>query len=432
MQPTALPKVCAGVLLTHGDNLGTLAAARAFDRLKVPSYLAEHQRFSLTQFSRCVRRTIKFPALSDWEGFARGLLKLAEEIPQLLLYPTSDDSAWLIAQNQKELATKFHLYSPPVDVIYQLLNKQRLFTNCQQWGIPAPQTLFPRTTDDMHQHTFKDGEWLLKPRTQIGLRHGYKGFIVQNAKQMLHDFDYFRKRLVYQEQLLAFDPDVVFPILQRYFPHAQESIISVSGFYHPTRGMLALGSRKIFQFPKRLGIGLCFEGLQVPVDCREYLETLFKRCGYYGVFEAEFIWNEEAKQHLLIDVNPRFYGQMGFDIQRGLPLPGLALAAAIDDQEFLDRLWAQGKDLQKPEQWNYGNGWMLVWMLAFGYLGGRTNRTQISQWKAWFKHPERPYADAIYDQRDRAPYFVAILSQIFRSLRHPRDSFRKYVLQSDL
>ena len=57
------------------------------------------------------------------------------------------------------------------------------------------------------------------------------------------------------------------------------------------------------------------------------LERLVARVGFSGVFEAEFI--DPQGQAVLIDFNPRFYNQMGFDIARGLPLPLLAYYDAL-------------------------------------------------------------------------------------------------------
>jgi hypothetical protein len=41
--------------------------------------------------------------------------------------------------------------------------------------------------------------------------------------------------------------------------------------------------------------------------------------GYVGVFEAAFI--RASTDPRLIDFNPRFFGQMRFDVVRGLPAP---------------------------------------------------------------------------------------------------------------
>jgi hypothetical protein len=78
-------------------------------------------------------------------------------------------------------------------------------------------------------------------------------------------------------------------------------------------------ARKALPWPRRLGLGLCYEHAEVDPDAASKGLALCRRIGYHGAFEAELI--RRAGGLLLIDFNPRFYGQMSFDIARGSPLP---------------------------------------------------------------------------------------------------------------
>ena len=71
------------------------------------------------------------------------------------------------------------------------------------------------------------------------------------------------------------------------------------------------------------------------------------RIGYFGVFEAEFI--RLGDERLLIDFNPRFFGQMGFDVARGLPIVGLAYEAALGGTQRVTQL------LQASASWSTAN-----------------------------------------------------------------------------
>ena len=68
-------------------------------------------------------------------------------------------------------------------------------------------------------------------------------------------------------------------------------------------------------------IALALLKRNVPVDAElaEKVRQLCVKLGYFGSFEVEFI--RAGGRQLLIDFNPRFYSQMGFDIARGMPLP---------------------------------------------------------------------------------------------------------------
>ena len=66
----------------------------------------------------------------------------------------------------------------------------------------------------------------------------------------------------------------------------------------------------------------------------EAIRRLCREVGYFGVFEIEFL-RVLDRGWAVIDFNPRFYHQMGFDIARGLPLPIWAYLGASGREVFL-------------------------------------------------------------------------------------------------
>src|SRR5207244_9422236 len=111
--------------------------------------------------------------------------------------------------------------------------------------------------------------------------------------------------------------------------------------------------------------------------------ALCKKIGYHGAFESEFI--ADGDKRLLIDFNPRFYSQMGFDIARGLPLPMLVLWAAQGDREQLDA------ELEKARAWSasgdevYCHKTMLDLVLTLQGLSGQMTRDDVRHWRDWVK-----------------------------------------------
>ena len=73
----------------------------------------------------------------------------------------------------------------------------------------------------------------------------------------------------------------------------------------------------------------------------EQTARLCKHIGYYGVFELEFIILDQKA--MLIDFNGRFYHQLAFDMGRGIDLPLLVYAAALEDHARVHDLMAQSK-----------------------------------------------------------------------------------------
>ena len=72
-------------------------------------------------------------------------------------------------------------------------------------------------------------------------------------------------------------------------------------------------------------------GISVPLgedypEIRESVRRICEATGYHGAFEVEFI--PSADGDLLMDFNPRYYGQMQLEISRGLPIPELVACDA--------------------------------------------------------------------------------------------------------
>ena len=93
----------------------------------------------------------------------------------------------------------------------------------------------------------------------------------------------------YGAELRRHHPDVDQRWLERFHVEAADNIYCISGFVDED-GMAALrAATKVLQRPRKLGVGVCFEGTPVHQELASRLLDLFKRVGYHGVFEAEFI-----------------------------------------------------------------------------------------------------------------------------------------------
>ncbi len=423
----------ASTLLNLGDYGGTLAALRLMARRGVSVHLAEYRRWVPSRHSRFLSRTLSCPPPSDWTAFMQWLFAYGEAHPGTFLYPTSDDMAWLYAQYADRLRPHFLLWQPSARVIYTLLNKKLLSQVCDQLSIAVPRTYFPTSREEIEEGSRQlKAPYLLKPLTQIGLKIGHKGRIV-TAKDDPHSaYEAFKDQLVYQPELLAYDETVAWPMMQEYYAGAMQSIVSIAGFVAADGSIVARSSRKVLQRPRRLGIGLCFESIPLDAALVKDLERLCRHVGYYGIFEAEFI--EEAAggqgRRLLIDFNPRYYGQMGFEIARGLPLPYLALLAARGSGAELARELEAARLIPSDRLATYSTTWLLRLSLFAGWISRKHSGAELLRWRRWRFDPRHHYTDAVYDAQDPRPYFIDMLVNGARYLRHPRDFIRKFFLDT--
>lgn len=415
------------VLLFSSRFYGTLAAARCFGRRGIEVTVADPTRLGPASWSRFVGRRVQCPPESEPEALVAWLLEFGRGSPRKhVLYPTSDELAWLVAIHREALAEYFHLYDPGVDAVYGLLNKRRLFEVGQQEGLRLPRTWFPETEADL-EAVAREARFpvLLKPTTQILYSTHRKGQPVSEPSQLAEEYSAFA-RDGYAPMLVQFDPAVTRPMVQEFHPEAAEGIYSLSGFVDETGELFEVrGAMKVLQRPRRLGVGVCFESAPVRPELAEGLQRLCKRLGYHGVFEVEFIQTKDA--YLLIDFNPRYYGQMGFDIARGLPLPLLAYYAAVGDRQALRA------EVQAARAWR-GNGEVfcnriaLEMLLNLQRLSGALPVEEARQWREWLEAHRGRAVDPLIDSDDLMPTAVELVQLLYGSARHPRAFVRSIIL----
>lgn len=407
---------------------GTLAAARNLGAAGIPIAVADAEVFAPARWSRFVRESLYCPPVQDADRFVAWLLEFGACSPGYVLYPTSDDMAWLLSLHRGEMARHFRLYQPPVETLYALLDKLKLYELCRQAGIDTPPTWRVESEADLERPP-SDLKFplLVKPRTQVLLWPHLKGAVASCPEDLIATYRAFVAGTQTAPALLRYDPDAAKPILQTYYPQAMQSIYNLCGFVDESGELLAArASSKIFQWPRRLGTGLCFEEAAVDETMAERVRALCARVGYYGVFETEFI--EHQGRMLLIDFNPRFYGEMAFDIARGMPLPLFAWLAATGDRQ---RLRAAAERARSPAAKSgaegYCNRFDLELLLKLQRMAGKIDREEERRWHDWQEARSGKISNPVYDRADWRPAVAQMLQHIVGYLRHPRAFYREIV-----
>jgi predicted ATP-grasp superfamily ATP-dependent carboligase len=411
-----------GVLLTCGDHLGTLAAARDLGRMGVRVLLADADEDSLTARSRFVDRQLALPRLDRPREWLAALLEFGRREPGHVLLPTSDDVCWLLDANRERLEPWFRLYQPPAGGTWQLLNKRLLHAHCRAVGLPLPRQ-WPADVALTKAATLPYPV-IVKPCTQAGMRRQVKGVVVHEASELRGAIERVRDGHGWHPEMLKHDPSVQDLIVQAFHADAERDIYSLSGFYAPETGTYVLrASQKVLQQPLRIGVGLCFESRPVDFELARQLRALFDRVGYRGAFEAEFLSCEGRR--LLIDANPRFFGQMAFDIARGLSAPQLCWFAALGRWDEVRRvaMMARVTDMQPVKSCH---PWMLKLYATTHLIGGTFGLDEWRYWLDWAGEGTADFVDASDDPQPAA----RLRRSVGRDLvLRPRSTLRKFFVR---
>lgn len=413
-------------LLTNADYYGTLAAVRSLGRAGVPVTVADSGRFGVSSWSKYTTHRVKSPRVRSTSEFLEWLLQFGAKNGRHVLLPTSDDTAWLYALHREDLSRYFDLASPSVDVIYSLLNKRRLYQKAVDAGLDVPRTWFPQSADEVEQ-CGREARFpvVIKPVTQVMFKTLSKGLCVQTAGQLQERYAEF-VRQPHEDALLQFDPTAARPMVQEFYPEAATGIYNISAYVHRGRLCGVRAARKLLQQPRQLGVGVCFEEASVAPELAAGLERLVSTLGFSGVVEAEFI--RRAGDAMLIDFNPRFYNQMGFDIARGLPLPLLAYYDAMKNgtafKDLRDRMAPQAQS-QGAVSVDLSSMRVLLFVQR---LSGALSYAEKKKWTEWYDANRHRSTDCALDADDMLPFWFGTAKLMTRYGRHPRSFFRSIVM----
>jgi D-aspartate ligase len=411
-------------LLTMANYYGTLAAVRSLGRQGIRVTTADPSRLGVSAWSRFTCARVRAPHVQDSDRFIAWLIAYGRQHGKHVLLPSSDDTAWLYALHREALSEFFHLSSPPFDVIAQLLNKRLLYANAVAAGLQIPRTWFPQTDQDLRTVAAEARfPVVIKPVTQVMFRSQIKGFLVDSA-DMLESRYRELMRHSYTPTLLNVDPSAARPMVQEFFPDAATGIYNISAYVRHGHLVGARGARKLLQQPRRVGTGVCFQEAPVIPALAAGLDRLVSTVGFSGVFEAEFIDTEQGP--VLIDFNPRFYNQMGFDIARGLPLPLLAYFDAIGRQCPVP------DDSPSETDQVTGRIYVDLFSLRLILFAQRWSRAvtgaESEKWRHWYQSNRHQCTYAVLDADDRVPAILAALQMLGRHARHPRHFVKSVIL----
>jgi D-aspartate ligase len=393
---------------------GTLATARHLAARGVEVAIASDRVLAAAAWSRYVVRRAKSPPVVHGPAeMAAWLGRYGNRYEGAVLYPTSDDMAWVVARYAEKLRQRFRLYVPPLEAMRSLLDKSVLYEVCMKLGVPAPKSWFPRSASELADLCDGKRSLLLKPRAQM-FYPGGKGERIVDREHGLRTWRLYRSNR-YAPGVLEEQPSLDLPFVQEYEPTATQGTYSISGFVEPSGRILgARASTKLLQ-TARVGIGMCFLASEVEPTPLRHVAEVAKSVGYYGAFEVEFV--NRNGTYLMIDFNPRYYGQMGFDIARGVPLPWLIHNAAQGRTGGLDQLFSNELPADAPTF--YCDRVALTWWLGMAVASGGVGRRDALRWYRMLEELSAHSIDASWKREDPLPSLIGAAAVAWHSLRNP-------------
>jgi len=404
------------VVLATAAAGGTIAAVRNLGARSVDVEVISSERLGAAAWSRYAKRTYSAPPESDSERFLERLLAIGEANPGRILLPTSDETAWIYAENALPLERHFRLYHPPISSLQHILDKKLFSDAALKVGLSVLPTWDPLSLEELARLAPNlSFPILIKPRTHVHRVRNDKGVAVDSPHELIRQY----RRFVHREQERATDnpllPDARRPILQKLVRVGNEGVLSITGFIDRTGELFVTrAARKVFLRSQPVGVGVCFEAQPSPKELPDLVRRLCRELGYFGLFEVEFLRFEGY--WVVIDFNPRMFSQIGLDIRRGMPLPLLACLDAVNDTDALREEVAKAQAV-RDEQAVFCDRFTLRAILLAKVLTARISIQELSTWRGWMKQHAAHAVDFAADGDDPRPGVVHVLSEVYLGLK---------------
>lgn len=404
------------VLLASAASGGTLAAARELGTRGFDVGVLSSHRLGAAAWSRHAARVYSAPAESQNREFLERLLAIGAANPGQILLSTSDETAWMYAENAPLLGRHFCLYQPSIETLRRILDKKLLSDAAINAGLDVLPSWDPQNIDDVAELASRlPYPLLIKPRTHVHRLRNDKGVVVFSAPRLIEQYQRFVDREHAGAAGNARTIHDKLPILQQFAPPGKEGIYSVTGFVDRSGELFVTRlATKVFQRSQPVGVGVCFEALPSDPALSEAARRLCRELGYFGIFEIEFI--RFGGRWAAIDFNPRLFNQIGLDNHRGMPLPLLACLDATGDTARLREVAASAKS-EGRTQAVFLDRFTLRAILLAQTLTARISRKDREYWREWLRRHAAHAVDFAADQSDPVPGIAHGLSETYLGLK---------------
>jgi predicted ATP-grasp superfamily ATP-dependent carboligase len=275
-----------------------LGIVRSLGRMGVRVLCVDHRDNALAAASRYCAGAYKWNFDSKpADESAAFLVELGKMIGgKPVLIPTFDERALLVDRFRERLSQWFRLPQPRAGAVARLYSKQTLFELCRRCGVPAPETAFPGSADEVVRHAaamrFPVALKAIDP-DRLARRTGRRMAVAHTMPELLHEF------------AVLDEPGFRNLALQEYVSGSATDRWLISAYFdRDSRCRFALTGQKLRQVPATGGIttlGVCAPCEAIVTSISE----IARAAGYHGIIDADFCHDSCDGLWKLLDVNPR-------------------------------------------------------------------------------------------------------------------------------
>ncbi|OYR74856.1 carboxylate--amine ligase [Halorubrum ezzemoulense] len=298
-----------------GDGADTEAETVAHDGLAPPSGAVDYAG------------AVTYP-LDDLDGFREDVEAIVDAAgTEAVAFGCMDEWALSYAEADPDGVRLPFAGSETLD---DVLNKSELYATCEELGVPYPETYRLEATA---------ASGTREADATVDEAAAALGFPLVVKPELKRDFEEaFGTNVIEVADREEFADVVAAAADEGIAVMAQNRVDIAAGRDHslasyvPPSGSddaLAVVGNAAVRYPRNFGTSCLVETANEPA-IREHALAVLDDAGYHGISEAEFVYDAEREEFLLLDVNTRPWKWIGMPVAAGANLPMAAYAAVTD------------------------------------------------------------------------------------------------------
>ena len=274
---------------------------------------ADYRRLPLNLHSKYTKPYYLYPEPEKEEFFDAIISIIKREKPDVVL-PVVDTRQF--SRHKKEIERFAQFLVPDFESFSIAFDNKTTLEECEKIGIPCPRIFNESEAVNDLQKNGRRSEpvkVVIKPRKDIGGGEGVS--FVENIESLKKATDECESR--YGKS-----------VIEEYVPGDTESMRTLNLLFDRKSKLAAyFTTRKIRQWPTTGGISVISMSTN-EWGLVEMMLPFFEKWQWQGPAEVELKIDSRDNRPKLIEINPRFWGYVGFPIRCGVNFPGIACVLA--------------------------------------------------------------------------------------------------------
>ena len=302
-----------GAIVIGGDYRG-LGIVRSLGRRQIPVCVLTDEHI-LGGFSRFTSYRLAWPKSSDSDQL-KFLLNLGSrpEFAGWTLFPTSDETAALLAKGYAQLKEKFVLTTPSWESLRWAYDKRLTYRLAASVSVRHPWTLYPRSREDsaLREAVFP---MILKPavKSEPCRFTRDKAWLVADRAELMERYD---------EACTMIDQNEI--MLQELIPGSGDCQFSYAALLDRGKPLASIVALRQRQQPIDFGHSSSYVVSIEQPEVERLARVILAAMRFSGLVEVEFKRDARDGQLKLLDINPRAWGWHSLCGRAGVDFPYLA------------------------------------------------------------------------------------------------------------